>query len=445
MKTVLRLLIIFLLLFSMAAFSSCDRLVPEDNKEIINPDDDDKDDDIDATSSPTGENNTPSATPTTTPKDQSPHSSVEVNREDTLGQGTTISDLDQYGLNSRLQGLVDDSNPHGIEDHTNGIIATRNAFIINERFKDEIIGGITLGDSFAAIKSVLGSTGWETEDILLYRSQNYYLLFHGNQKAEFAVFMMAPNAEYDQNILSRIIEVLNSKDYTSLEESLSVIDPTGTFFESSGFINGGGYYASSLKGISIIDFDEKTIEVYSNYQGALFDHTAANPRYEVRFVDRDMAIDAMLNDLNRYFEIEELFSNEAVVSPDGKLSAVFEWVYSMDQHFIVRTLDHTIQDRYIYASTLTEFQWLTNSHLIYIDTYNEMPYAIDVNFSDPSAINILYEAGVIKEKDVDLGQYKFEILGIKNNVISLKDTLTNTTYAIAFKEDKNGVVTFSLK
>ncbi|MCX7771713.1 MAG: hypothetical protein N2376_01195 [Clostridia bacterium] len=396
------------------------------------------------TSTPeTKESQTPAATPKETVVDR--NAVKEVGWEDTVGAGTPVSDLDQYGLNKRLLGLIDDSNPHGVEDYSNGIVATRNAFVLNERYTSDIIAGLTIGSSFDDIRKAIGEPGWETDNILLYRNWNYYLMFHGNQKADYAVLIKAPDTKYDKYILSSIIQKLNAEDYTSLEEAIQKIDPDGTFFTDSGFINGGGYYASSNRGINIVDFDEKYIEVYNNYQGSLFDHTADKPRFEVRFIDQDMTINIMLSDFNRYLEVEELFKNEAVVSPDGNLSAVYEWIYSMDQHFIVRTLDNSIQDRYIYAATVSKFYWLNNSHLLYVDSTNEVPYAIDVNFSDPSPINLLYEAGIIKERDVDFGKYKFEITGVKNGVISLKDTQNKKNYNIQFIEDKNGALTFKSK
>ena len=339
--------------------------------------------------------------------------------------------------------MIDESSPHGIEDYINGVVPTNNAYILNERFTDEIIGGLSLGDSFEKVRMVLGNPGWETDDILLFRTQNYYLLFQGNQRADYAVVMKAPVNEYPPDILKIILEALNGEEYLSLEESLLKIDLKDGFFEEWGFIHGGGYYYSTKNGINLIDFDEKYIEVYNNYEGDLYQYALPDPRFEVRFIDRDMVIDYMLNEFNRYLEVEELFQNDGVVSPDGKLCAVYEWLYSMNHHFIVRTLDHSIQDRYIYVSSESTFQWLTNNHLVYIDPYNQIPYAIDVNFSDPGAINILYEAGIINERDVDPGKYEYELIEANTQSVILKDRLNDQTVTVQFSEDKKGSISFT--
>lgn len=439
MKKILKLSAVLWLLFAVGALSAC--VLPpgtgEKEDESINSN---QEQDYQQPPSKAVSKNDEALLMTSAPIPQAEEKSdiIEVNRANTVGPGVFLSELGQTVINERLSGLLDGSAPHGVEDHTNGIIMAGEVYVLNERYEDEIYEGIKIGSDFEKIRAALGKPGWETDSSLLYRTIDYYIMFHGNNAAQYAVLIKAPNSGADKSILKAIVSSLNADSYTSLEKSLEDIDPDRTFFDSTGFINGGGYYAHSCHGVLVLDFDEKYIEVYNNYDGSLFDYSGESPRYEVRFIDRDMTVDTILADLNSYLEIEERFETEGIISPDGRLSAIYEWLYSMDQHFIIRTLDHSIQDRYIYAATFSGFHWLTNSHLVYLDAYNDLPYAIDVNFSAPSAINILFEAGIIQERDAEYGKYKFEILGVENGILSLKDTLKNKIYKINVIAGKNG-------
>lgn len=370
---------------------------------------------------------------------------VPIRPEDVFSHYIKPSELNAYALSSRLLQIIDGSSPHTTEDYGDGIIPAGNAYVLNDRYKDEIIAGIHLGDSFEQIREGLGEPGWETDDILLYRHLNFYLLFQGNQSADYAVTMKAPEGKYDSDILKKIMGILNGEEYLSLNESAEEIDPDGVFFDDADYINGGGYYVASVQGIKLFDFDEKYIEVYNNFEGQLYQYVQSNPRFEVRFIDQDMVSKYMLNALQRYLEIEDLFKNEGIVSPDGKLSAVYEWRYSMSHHFIIRTLDHSIQDRTIHVPAESNFMWLTNTHLVYRDPYNQIPYALDVNFSEPSPINILYEAGIIDERDVDPGKYAYELVEVKAKTLVIKDTLNDKTINISFSMNKQGNISFKVQ
>ncbi len=447
MTKCLKYLLMFILMIGLLTMSSCSYSQNRDNggqgEDVITPGNE-----IEEIPTGTIPETGPAAPPlhevTPIPPVQNEVPTIHVIRMregNALGEPIKQTDLNSYGLNMHLMQILDGSAPHTTEDHLKGVIATENAYVINERYQDEIIAGLSIGDGFDKIRKTLGDPGWETDDILVYRSPDYYMLFQGNQRVDYTVLMKAPEGEYDADILNTILEVLNAEDFEFLSDAVDRIDPEGTFFDEQGHINGGGYYLTSKRGISIIDFDGKTIEIYSNFEGNLYEYAVADPRFKVSFMAQDMIVEYMLHELSRYLEIEELFQNEGLVSPDGKLCAVYEWRYSMSHHFIVRTLDHTIQDRYIHVPAAS-FQWLTNSHLIYMDAFNEAPYALDVNFLEPSPINILYEAGLINERYVEPGEHKYSLIEIKNNSLVLKDELQDKTITISFALDKMGNISF---
>lgn len=444
MKNSKRLIMIFLLVVTIISSSACtsdQSGIKTDNESPVTSG---INTDIVKENSKDKENAKPSESGASSqsPEDNDFGTMIEVKRDESKLNAIALSDIDQYSLNKRLLGLIDGSNPHGIEDYTNGIVAMEHSFMLNNRYKDDIIEGIKLGDSFKDIISKMGSPGWDTGDKMFYRSENYSILFQGEYKAESVILFKEANAEYDKDILKKIIMALNDNKYNSLEESIKEIDSEEAFFTDKANISGGGYYALSQLGIIIVDSNERYIEVYNNFDGILYDYKSENQRYELRFIDKNLTIETIMSDLVRYWEIEELFAAEGVLSPNKKLSAVFERSNGTDQHFIIRTLDHTMQDRYIYSNISDEYYWLGNNHILYIDSYNSIPYAFDIDFSRPGAINILYEAGILKDRDLDSGEHKYKITEISENTIFILDNDSSKTYKVEFSEDKNGEIVF---
>lgn len=452
-----RLIILLLLMVTFMAMGSCSiqRMRNVDDEDVIKEEKDngqerDENDDDDDLSMPTPEESGPESTQ---PPDETDEPSlnddfsgkiVKHEMSEVGLEPIPISSLNGVTLNPRIAQFVARPSYHELADYTDGIDYLNDKMIIAPRFSESIIGNVKIGTSLKDVTKALGTPSFQENDILVYRTDVFYIAFMGETKVEYAAIKASPRKEYNEDILYDLLAELNSDSFTSLMESIEKVDPNGDFFDDSGFINGGGYYANSIYGINVTDFDDRIIDVFNNFQGNLYALESPDITFGQSFMNLDAVVLKLRDALYGYEYTDSIFEKEGVLSPDGKLKAVYEWVYSMDQHFIVRALDFSIQDRYIYVPTTEDFYWLNNHVLLYVDFYTTVPMAIDVNMSMPEGKSILEMAGLLTQEEIDDG-VNFTIVRVEKNVITVKDTVENKTYSIKYEIGADGVMKFELK
>ena len=356
-----------------------------------------------------------------------------------------LSNLNGLKINPLLQKCLDNPYEYELKEYTQGIeILNNGELIVYDRFTEKIIGKIIMGTGFQSIIEELGPCSYQETDFLVYRTSDFYLVFYGANKAEYVALIKSPVKDYDEDILYDLIAELNSSTYSILQESLDKLDPDYKFFQNRGNVNGGGYYAESLYGIYVTDFDEPIIDVMTNFEGNLYVLDSGFIRFSQSFTDFDAVVMKLKSGLYGCQNVDNLFQEEGVLSPDGKLMAVYEWVYSMSQHFIIRTLDYSIQDRYVAVQSTGEFYWLNDHVILYIDFMTNAPYAIDIDMSMPESINLLEIAG-IDQNMLDSGIFDFKIVSVEDQVITIKEQNSGKSYRIQFTIDESGNIKFLMQ
>lgn len=357
-----------------------------------------------------------------------------------------ISDLNGLTLNPRIAALLNGSESHSMADYTSGIEIMSDCVVIAPRYTGKIIGDISIGTSRTDVIKMLGEPSLHDTAVLAYRTDVFYLVLLGDTEVEYAGLYLTPDRNYPDDILKRLLEELNSPSYINLQAAVGKVDPEGEFFTQSGFINGGGYYFKSVHGIDITEFDDRTLDVLNNFQGDLYVLDSPDLNYSQSFLDVDAVVVKVRDTMYGCQYTDEYIDKNGKLSPDGKLKAAFEWVYSMDQHFVIRTMDYSVQDRYIYGVYAgDDFYWLNNQVLLYEDVVASCPYVMDINRSMPDHVNILVEAGVVTQADVESFKVHYSITDVNGKVITLKDLDTGATLEVQFNMDSNGKMTFSKK
>lgn len=307
------------------------------------------------------------------------------------------------------------------------------AFVVNSNFSENVAGSVKLETSFDDIIDVLGAPGYTEDNFLVYRTSEFYLAFYGVGKAELAGFMHSPVKDYHDDFLYTLIEELNSAAFTSLEVSIEKLDPDMKFFHRKGSGDGTTYYANSVYGIDVSDEIEPIINIMNNYEGNLYIQDSGNIRFSQVFNNLD-TIALMLRDtLHNFHDINTIFETKGILSPDGRLKAV----HHANNYFIVRTLDGSIKDRYIYQTSTGEFFWLGSRYLLYIDDFLYQPEVVDIDFSMPWGESLLEKAGL-----TDSGSYK--ILSVNEQNISLEETNSCATLNIQYGFDSSGEIAFTV-
>jgi hypothetical protein len=454
-STFLRVLMTFILIPAMLLMGSCG--VRSEGREEDAYEEDERNKEVDKGKEKNSESpdptqtpevtSTPDATPTPTasPPDIGGSGQVVIYSMEDLGMTPLeVSDLNGLSLDARISGILTGTIFWEMTDYANGIDLYWDCIIIAPRYTGQIIGPVSIGMDKAQVVQALGTPSYDVDDIVLYRTDDFYLAFltEGSSVAYAGIFK-TPVKNYPDDILKDLLEELNSGNYSNLMESIERVDPNSVLFTDAGFIHGGGDYADSIHGIHVTDFDERIIDIYTNFEGDIYVDESSDITFSQAFNNRDAVEMKLRTSLYGYQRRDELFETQGMLSPDGKLSAVYEWVYSMEQYFIIRTLDFSIQDRYIWVPSSSPFYWLNNHVLLYVDFNDELPMAIDINTSMPSGVNILVEAGVIKDTDVsDVG---FTVVKVENGVITVEELDTGTTYDVAYTIDASGNMTFTLQ
>lgn len=344
-----------------------------------------------------------------------------------------LSDLNGAEVNPLIIKFVNNPWEWQEDYYASGIDQYNYVFVINHNFSENIAGSARLGLSFDDIIASLGSPGYTRDNLLVYRTSDFYIAFYGAGKADLAAFIDAPVKDYDDDFLYTLIEELNSDDFISLKESLEKLDPNLKFFYQKGSSDGSTYYADSLFGISVSDEKEPVINIMNNYEGNLYILDSGNIRFGQVFNNLD-AVALMLNDtLVHFYGINNMFETNGIISPDGRYKAVRH----TDNSLIVRVMDGSKRDITIFGSPTGEFFWLGSRYILYLDDFMQQPEVVDIESDLHWGENILEMAGLVPS-----GSYR--IIKVEGQEITIEETGSGEITNIKYGFDSNGEISFSV-
>lgn len=140
--------------------------------------------------------------------------------------------------------------------------------IFTNKYKSQVINGITTSSTFEQIRQILGSETYKGEgesvDIIGYKNSSFYVFFSNNQISIYPNNVEQDNEEFAK-LVTNLIETNNKKEFLS---KITDIWP-----DYSSYNNDGSYITIRypLKGIKV-DFtlgNQGNITVYSNYKGKI--------------------------------------------------------------------------------------------------------------------------------------------------------------------------------
>ena len=435
-----RFAIILILVTSVLIFSSCSRAM----KSAIDGEENDLEETVETSGSEEPDlvdpsnNSDKNKQPTSTPIDDTKDTLNDTIQPIQMGEvgmaPIPIFYLNKAAVNSRILELIAEPWVWGTAVFERGIDQYNYVFVIHSRFPESIAGSASMGSNFDDIIDALGSPGYKEDQLLVYRTSDFYLAFYGAGKAEFVSFMNAPIKDYDDDFLYKLIEELNSDDFTSLEASIEKVDPDMDFFHEKGSDDLTSYYAHSLYGIDVSDVEEPIIDIMNNYEGNLYIQASGDIRFSQGFNDLDAIVIMLRDTLYRFDEIAHLFSQQGVLSPDGLLKAV----YHPDNYMIVTNLDSSIADRNIFQSSTGEFFWLGSRYLLYIDDFGKFPETLDIDAT------LLWGESLLEQVGLDTSD-SYKVAKVDEQVITLEDTNSGSNLDIGYAFNSSGEISFSVK
>lgn len=256
--------------------------------------------------------------------------------------------------------------------------------IITDRWKDIVIGDISVGSTIEQVKTLLGDPGlytqpndYLTEWFLYYKTTDYYIAFNGrqgSQQVERIMFRKAPPNLEQPDIMYEIIE-------NALESNMFETWGTHDFFDNETMWQ-GQKYRSSEHGIEANDnYGDPQIVVYNNFSGNLYNvapEEACPFRIEYHDEDNHIAnMRAIFETSNKYHDLETYGNN---ISPDGRYAYKAEWMNSETRYYIIYDTWGLRHPMCVYAFNL-EDGWLDNNKLWYTDDLTGNPYIIEI--TDP--------------------------------------------------------------
>ncbi len=358
----------------------------------------------------------------------------EITREEAGLNSIPYMDFSNFNLNHRIFELLVEKRPYTNEDMSVGIIAP---FYITERFKEPIVDNISIGTSINNAIDILGIPSYRNENVIIYKTENYYIAFFGEEYIEMANFFPSPKT-YDKNVLKNILAglCLESVYLTSfLEENNNISD----FFERQGFIHGGGNYAISDNGVNI-DTLSNYIEIYNNFEGDLYS-TIEDIDFEIKYINSDSIMEDMMWDFSEYSYTNKDFTERGEFSPSGKYIAKYDYIYSMSHYFTIRTVDCSKPD-YRISALVSDFEWVNDDYILYTGIFSNMPAVIKVTPTNGEyeCVRFFPEIG-----DWDFSEYSFSIKEINENTIVLEDKEADVSkgekviWEFPYSFDENGI------
>ncbi|MGE5474418.1 MAG: hypothetical protein ACM3UU_09375 [Ignavibacteriales bacterium] len=364
-------------------------------------------------------------------------------------------DFGGRSLNKRIDDLLNKRSLYVDKDFSDGIALSNyyEAIIITERYKDSILDGIKIGESINRVKQMLGKPSFVKNDYILYKTNRFYIGFKGAKNVEQAIIKSNP-ASYDKQVLNKTLSKLYNSEECGLNDIMQNDKKLSGFYDSQGHINGGGYYANSINGIEVTDFNEDSeVAIYNNFEGNLYCFSSDN-RYKVNFKNEDCNINNLISDLDYYLEINKRFEKEGQLSPSGKYKFIYDWIYSMSQYFTIRTLDYSRADFRIPVSA-TSYEWLNDDYILYIRGVVPVPYVVRVpdytgqnrNNQYEQNINVLYKLGLEENEDYGetKGDYNYTIKEVRDNTAVLYDEYSKKELKVGFDFNEEGNIVLQLK
>lgn len=355
----------------------------------------------------------------------------------TLGQAklhpAASVDLSSHSIDARISELLAKPTAYSDGDYAAGLVQDEQQIIVSERRKAAFIGTLRIGDSMDAALQLLGKPSFRNGDISFYKTSSYYLGIQGTKTIERAVFCKTPSLA-DKDLLLKLLRLLGSNPNLA-----GVLDKNPSLqksFETSGHIHGGGWYAWANAGLEAVDFDTREITVYNNYAGNLY-QTASTQSYKVLFVDEDRTGNRMKQSLTEYTALNNRFPKEGKLSPSGKYSALYDWIYSELQYFTIRTSDHSRADRIINAS-VSHYEWLTDQYILYTQAFFSGVYIQPVG-SKGDPVDVLSAVGIKPGDDME----ESEIVSVGKSSFQIKYLGKNIT--IGYQIDAKGKIKLSKK
>ncbi|NLY18370.1 MAG: hypothetical protein GX045_05360 [Clostridiaceae bacterium] len=381
--------------------------VNEETDEIVNKEtektvseEDDLNGDIKTTPAPDG-------------KTQDSAGLIRISRDE-AGLDTIPSvDFGGFSLNKRIHQLLIEKQPYTDDDMKAGIVAP---YLITERFREPVIDDISIGTSIKDVMAVLGAASYIKENIIIYKTYDYYKAFWGDESVELVNFAPKPKDNYDVDMLNEILTGLCLED-EYLMALLYTDSSLDSFFERKGFVHGGGNYAISDNGVEVNTLFN-TIEIYNNFEGNLY-QTIKDTEYKIEYKNADYVMEDMMWEFANYFYTNESFLEKGKLSPSGKYMAKYDYIYSQSHYFTIRTMDHSKPDYYINA-VADEFEWINDDYIIYTDTFSSL--LIVIRITRDNVEHICLSSGLNDlEYDYGFGNYDFSIKEITEDRIILED------------------------
>lgn len=357
---------------------------------------------------------------------------IEITREEAGLSTIPTLDFSEFDLNPCIQRLIKNPKSYSNEDYRLGLVYDE-FIIVSERFSGNIIEDIKIGDKTEKVKEILGEPSSIMGDILFYKSTDYYIGFKGTDRIEQAVLGPKPE-QYPGDILKIIMENCETIFYFSGEgyETDPEVRKLNGFFEFIGHIHGGGWYAYSLNGIYIEEFEGNCITVYNNFEGDLYRPEEDMYQFGTCFVDIDYTMDRMQSELNCYISLNNDFEEDGILSPGGKYISLYVWNHSESYYFIIRTMDNSTPDKYFFVPSFGDYYWLNDRYILYIDFFNDSPCILDIENDE----NIVAEL-------VDIDGSALEIKSCKEGEIVILNNNENKEYRIYYTFDSKEDIHFS--
>lgn len=349
---------------------------------------------------------------------------------------STIEPMDftNFSINKRLRELLVNAESYNNSDYKNGIVM-KSGVLVSERFKDNIVKDIKIGTDIDYVKKTLGEPNVAADiKFIFYKTKEYYLGFKGYGKVEYAI-LVNRSISNDKDILRFIVNELDAEN--DLGAILEKNQKLSGFFEESGHINGGGWYANSYCGVEIEQFDSKTITIYNNFEADLF--KVKDFEYDINCIDSDYQVKKAISSIEGYTEDNYEFDTVGVLSPSGKLKSTYFWGYSMSYYFKIRTLDNSKPDFRV-AVPAGDYKWLTDDYILYLNAWFTEPHIVkisdDTSYED---IDIMHNLGVYDKDNSHNFSFNFTIKSIKDNIITLYDSESNKEYKVEYSIGNKGI------
>jgi hypothetical protein len=363
-----------------------------------------------------------------------------ISREEAGLRQVPYCTLGAYKLDKRVETLLNAPEEYVNGDYQAGIVMDDSIVILGNKYTGSIAGDIRIGSSIEQVTVSLGEPSFREHGIRFYKTEQFYLGLTGESSIEWAVLGKTPDHSFPADILDQVYSELNGSPGSA--GGTSDIRPEwGEFFEGMGHIHGGGWYWKSAAGVEVRDFDkEQLIKVYNDFAGGLYRNEQNGERFKYEYIDSDSYAEELYYQLTDYQYRNEQFAKKGVLSPSGKLTSIYEWVYSMLQYFTIRTVDGSAPDYEMHYSA-ERYAWLTDQYMVYIDFYDRSPVIIPVQKEQAEGYSLLEAIGYDQDFEVSA-------LEVKDGVITLKQTdrqgKETAALSIQYQEDAAHNLQFKL-